>query len=651
MPGPGQAGTVGPVVPGSDGSVPGGSHRPGMAPVGPGGPAQPGGPAGLGAVGPGGSVESVDPAVPGGGVPGGPPGRFQGPAGVPGWGAAGPGGAAPGRSGSGVMGVDDAESMSTTARDRALDLQASGSGVASVAERRSERPVGVASVDGGDRPASAVSGPGGSNGSGPAVPVESTGIPSGHGARSSLGDHRRLLLVLAAVLTMVAAGLVIYGAGSREPAAETASTGSSAVSGTSATVNEPVALQQELDGLVAATPLVFEPAASQLPADAGSVLAALAETLSSFPDLRVTIVGHGDGGRLSDLEGVGVLRAEQVRDALVAAGVPSGRLSVSGWAAVDAPAPAGDGGHIGFAVDGADVADDDRLRLAMVSPFASDERADTQAMVDTIGTIDAGWGDVDVAISTGVPDPAQLSDLVAGYADDGIQLVVLHGVVLDDQLLSVITGHPDTAFLIGPGPDPRAVMPRNLYAYDVASEEEGYVLGALAAHLTASRTVSVIGGVSGVDQAYVDAFHDGVHAEAADVVVSVEYTGSDDPALAAELARQLLAQGSDVLTGIGPVSLASEEVNRAGALWLAPASDSGAGAGQVAATSTYHWEVVVAAVLADLEDGGPDGRTLELNLANGGMVMSYSEASVPAEAMARAEEVALAISQGTIPLD
>jgi basic membrane protein A len=438
---------------------------------------------------------------------------------------------------------------------------------------------------------------------------------------------------------------------------DTATSVASASSPSSAALatDEPTELRSELDTTVAATPLVFAPGSSELPDGADSILTTIASALSRHPDIDVTIVGHGDGPPLSDLEGLGVLRAERVRAALGASGAGAGRLSVAGAAAAgDVPAPTGLGGHIGFAVPGAAEAADVRLRLVLLSPFAADDRPETRAMVNAVGAVDAGRGDIEAAITTGVADPAQLVELAGQHAGEGAELVIIHGVALDDALLAVVTSHPGTTFALGPAPEGRSVTPRNLYSYDVAAEQGGYVLGALAAQLSSSRRIAVVGGASrGDQQRFADAFHDAAGAEAEDVEVAIELTGSDsDAELAAELARHHLSEGSDVLTGTGAVDAAVDEITRSGALWLGNAVDLRAeAADRVAASQVYHWEVSLAAIIADLEAGGPDGRELVLTLANGGLEISYDDELVPAGVRTRGEELTAAITEGALVVE
>ena len=104
-------------------------------------------------------------------------------------------------------------------------------------------------------------------------------------------------------------------------------------------------LAGELDRLLAATPLVFEPGQSALGPLHLRILNNVALILNAYPDLTVQVVGFSDTAGATD--GLGLTRADEVSAYLVSQGVDEANLvSVEG----DATVVAGDGATLGTAM-------------------------------------------------------------------------------------------------------------------------------------------------------------------------------------------------------------------------------------------------------------------------------------------------------------
>ncbi len=78
----------------------------------------------------------------------------------------------------------------------------------------------------------------------------------------------------------------------------------------------------------------------------------------------------------------------------------------------------------------------------------------------------------------------------------------------------------------------------NVFAYEANAQEGGYVNGVIAALLSQSDVLGVVGPVEAGDaKLYIDGFVNGAKATKPDIGVNVSYTGSfGDTALAAEAA-------------------------------------------------------------------------------------------------------------------
>ncbi|HFC12444.1 MAG TPA: BMP family ABC transporter substrate-binding protein, partial [Anaerolineae bacterium] len=167
----------------------------------------------------------------------------------------------------------------------------------------------------------------------------------------------------------------------------------------------------------------------------------------------------------------------------------------------------------------------------------------------------------------------------------------------------------------------------NIYAYDAQADEGGFVNGVIAAHLTKSNVIGIVGPVEAGDaKLYIDGFVNGVHSVNPDIDVQIAYTGSfGDTALAAETANTHIAAGADVLTGsaqqvVGAIGVAAE----AGIPWLGTQQDQSPIAEDiVVATQQYDWTAMVRTILANMKANKYGGELFELTLENGGLSMQY----------------------------
>ena len=181
-----------------------------------------------------------------------------------------------------------------------------------------------------------------------------------------------------------------------------------------------------------------------------------------------------------------------------------------------------------------EAVDDGLFRIAVVAPSASNDLAFTQSIVDAVHVLDG----VDVIdITDGTFIVADAAAAVRGYAEDGYDLVIAHGSQYGGSLQEIAKDFPDTAFAWGTSSDTFGLD--NVSAYTAASDQGGYVMGAMAAVMTSSGVVGVIGPIAvGDAKLYVDGFVNGAAAQDPSVTVNVNYIESfRDVALAAEAAE------------------------------------------------------------------------------------------------------------------
>jgi basic membrane lipoprotein Med (substrate-binding protein (PBP1-ABC) superfamily) len=291
------------------------------------------------------------------------------------------------------------------------------------------------------------------------------------------------------------------------------------------------------------------------------------------------------------------------------------------------------------------------LRIAIVAPSASNDLAFTQSIVDAVNAIKAERGNVEVAVTDGTFVVEDAAAAIRGYADEDYDLVIAHGSQYGGSLQEIAPDFPDVAFAWGTAADTFGLA--NVYAYEAASDEGGYVMGVMAAALSASDVIGVVGPIEvGDAKLYVDGFAAGAKAEEPATTVNINYTGSfSDVALASEAAQAHAAAGADVLTGtaqmvVGAIGVASDQ----GLLWFGTQANQTVLAPDiVVASQVYHWEVVLRDILAGVDAGRLGGETYEINLGNGGIVIEYNDGyGLAAAVRQKGDDTVAGIIAGTI---
>ena len=218
-----------------------------------------------------------------------------------------------------------------------------------------------------------------------------------------------------------------------------------------------------------------------------------------------------------------------------------------------------------------EAVDDGLFRIAVVAPSASNDLAFSQSIVDGVNAL-SGVDEISITDGTFIVDDAAAA--VRDYAEDGYDLVIAHGSQYGGFLSEMAPDFPDTAFAWGTSGDTFGLD--NVSAYTASSDQGGYVMGAMAAAMTYSRVIGVVGPIEvGDAKLYVDGFVAGAAAQDPGVSVNVNYIMSfSDVALAAEAAQAHVANGADILTGtaqmvVGATGVAAEH----GAKWFGTQSN------------------------------------------------------------------------------
>ncbi len=294
------------------------------------------------------------------------------------------------------------------------------------------------------------------------------------------------------------------------------------------------------------------------------------------------------------------------------------------------------------------------FRIAALMPSATNDLAFSQSMYDALAAIQEELGEE--AFEFTIQDSAYIVDDAAvalrDWAASGkYQLVIAHGSQYGPIVEELATEFADVSFAWGTRQDTFGMD--NVYSYAAASDEGGYFNGVLAAHLTESGVVGLVGPIEvGDGKLYADGFANGVASVDENIKVNIVFIGSfSDVPLATEAAEAHIANGADILTGtaqmvVGPIAVAvANDV-----LWFgSDASQDDLSEDIGVAFQIYKWEVLLLDMIANIKEGKLGGEYYKLTLENEGLVMEFDKDFVASEALlAIAEETIASIVSGDI---
>jgi basic membrane lipoprotein Med (substrate-binding protein (PBP1-ABC) superfamily) len=303
---------------------------------------------------------------------------------------------------------------------------------------------------------------------------------------------------------------------------------------------------------------------------------------------------------------------------------------------------------------------DELFRVAVIMPSTINDLAFSQSMYDALVAIQTEMGGpekMELVYSEGMFVVDDAAAAIRDYATEGYDLIIAHGSQYGSSLQETAPDFPETAFAHGTTVNTFADEGiTNVFAYEAASDEGGYVNGVMAGMLTESNVIGVVGPIeTGDAKLYIDGFVQGVNASNPGAQVNVNYIGSfSDVALAAEAANTHLQAGADTLTGTAQMvvgAIGSAEEN--GALWFGTqASQTSLAPDIVVANQIYDWSVVLDEIIELIGQGTYGGTAYSITLENKGQVMEYNpDFDLPADVKAAAEDAIKGIIDGSITIN
>jgi basic membrane lipoprotein Med (substrate-binding protein (PBP1-ABC) superfamily) len=296
------------------------------------------------------------------------------------------------------------------------------------------------------------------------------------------------------------------------------------------------------------------------------------------------------------------------------------------------------------------------FRVAVVMPSAINDLAFSQSMYDALVKIQNEMGEenFEIAYSDNLFVVDDAASAIRDYASQGFDLIIAHGSQYGASLQEIAPDFPETSFAWGTAGDTMGLP--NVFAYEALSQEGGYVMGVMAAALSQSSIIGVVGPIEvGDAKLYVDGFKAGAEATKPGIQVNVNYIGSfSDVALASEAAQTHADAGADALTGtaqmvVGAIGVAEEK----GIPWFGTqANQTTLAPSVVVACQVYDWTVLLDQIIDLVKNGTYGGNAYAVTLENGGLVIEYNDGyDLPAEVKTLAEEAINGIKDGSITVN
>lgn len=271
------------------------------------------------------------------------------------------------------------------------------------------------------------------------------------------------------------------------------------------------------------------------------------------------------------------------------------------------------------------------FKVAFVTPSTINDSAWSQSMYEALVTIqnEMGKDNFQFVYSENMFVISDAAAAIRDYASEGYNLVIAHGSQYGGSLVDIAPDFPNTAFAWGSTANTFSDQGiTNIFSYQPFSEQGGYVNGVLAAKLSESGIMGVIGPIeTGDAKRYTEGFEAGVMATNPNAKVSVTWTGSySDVSLAAETARTMIKAGADVLTGtsqmvIGAIGVAKKE----GAIWFGYDVDQAPLAPQIVVSSVVvDWTVALRPMIALIQQGTMGRKVFDLTLENSGLKIAVN---------------------------
>ena len=297
-----------------------------------------------------------------------------------------------------------------------------------------------------------------------------------------------------------------------------------------------------------------------------------------------------------------------------------------------------------------------KLKIALVLPSTVDDMAWAQSMYEALKKMQSQSKDgIELAVSERMGKPVDAGAAIRQYATQGFDIIIAHGAQYQSVVKEIAPEFPKITFAYGTG----FQSGPNIFAYDPQAQEGAYVMGILAAKMSKSKIVGIVGPLEAGDAIkYNKGFMMGVAAAGGDVKTRIAYTGSfNEIVKAGEIAKTHMDAGADFLTGSSQQAVGAIKAvaGKPGTYWLSTDMDQSMVAPDaVLASQVYNWEKVLTKILDLRKKGTLGGQHLTLSFADGMLELKYNpklEGKIPQDAKAAVEKAKKDIAAGTLKIE
>lgn len=301
-------------------------------------------------------------------------------------------------------------------------------------------------------------------------------------------------------------------------------------------------------------------------------------------------------------------------------------------------------------------AQDGPVRVAVVMPSSISDLSWSQAIYNALVAIQTEMGGesaLEIGYTENMFDVAQAAQALRDYADDGYDIIIAHGTQYGTSMFEIAPDYPETSFVWGTASDVGTDAGlTNIFAYEAAAEQGGYVNGVMAGLLTKTNIIGVVGPVEAGDALlYINGFVQGVAASNPEATVNIAYAGTfSDVQKGTEIANTHIAAGADVLTGSSQMVVgAIEAIQAEGGYWFGTQSDQSANwPTTVIASQVYDWTAMLRDVITQHQSGVMGGIAYNLTLENGGLSFAFGDVQITPALLIAAGNAAEAITSGEL---
>lgn len=290
------------------------------------------------------------------------------------------------------------------------------------------------------------------------------------------------------------------------------------------------------------------------------------------------------------------------------------------------------------------------LKVALITPSATNDLAFSQAMYSAVESLKTKYN-LQISVQDNMYVVADAANAIQQYAAEGYNLIIANGSQYGSTVQQLAPKYPKVSFAWGTAGS--TFNMKNVYAYQAAANEGGYVQGYMAGLMSKSKVIGVIGPIDvGDAQLYTDGFKAGVLAADKSATVHLSFTGSfSDVSLMASAAHSYVSEGADVLTGssqsvVGAIGVAkSSNVAWFGTQW----DQSSLAPSDVVSSQVYNWVPVLDNILNGIKAGKLGGATYMITLRNGGEKIVFNAGyRLPASIKASGMSVLSKIESGVL---